>query len=255
MELIDTHTHLYLPPFENRVAAVLEAAQAAGISRCITLGIDVATSRQAIALAEQFPMVWAAVGIHPSEAARAGTAEFHEIAQLAQHPRVVAIGEIGMDFYWKDVPPEPQYQTFEAMLTIAREHDLPVVIHSRKAVREIEWFIQELGIHQLKGQMHCFEAEELDARFFLELGMHISFAGNVTYKGFKYIPTVKAVPLERLLLETDSPYLTPLPHRGKPNEPANLPLVAHRIAEIKQVAVEDLARLTTRNAHQVFWER
>ncbi len=254
MELIDTHTHLYLPPFENRIATVLEAARAAGISRCITLGIDVPTSHQAIALAEQYPMVWAAVGIHPSESAQAGPAEFQEIAQLAQHPRVVAIGEIGMDFYWKDVPPEPQYRTFEAMLAIARDHNLPVVIHSRQAVREIEWFLQELGIHHLRGQMHCFEAEELDAHFFLELGMHISFAGNVTYKGFKYVRTVKAVPLDRLLLETDSPYLTPLPHRGKPNEPAYLPFTAQKIAEMKGISLENLVQATTRNSKELFWK-
>ncbi len=253
MEWIDTHTHLYLPQFENRVEDVLAAAQAAGITRCITLGIDVATSRQAIALAEQFPMVWAAVGIHPSESAKASPADIQEIARLAQHPRVVAIGEIGMDFYWKDVPPEPQYRVFEAMVGIAQEQELPVVIHSRQAVREIEWFLQELGIHQLKGQMHCFEAEPLDARFFLEMGCYISFGGNVTYKGYRYGQTVKTVPVERLLLETDSPYLTPLPHRGQPNQPAFLPITAQKIAEMKGVPLATLAEITTRNARQLFW--
>ncbi len=252
MEMIDTHTHLYLPEFSEDLPKVLERARLAGVQCCITLGIDVATSRQAVALAEQYEMVYAAVGIHPSEAAKATAADFRAIRQLAAHPRVVAIGEVGMDFYWQDVPPEPQYQVFEEMLTIAREMDLPIVIHSRKAVREIEWFVQELGITHLKGQMHCFEAEPLDARFFLELGMHISFAGNVTYRGFKYRSAVKAVPVDRLLLETDAPYLTPLSKRGQRNEPANLPEVARKLAEIHTIPLEELVTTTTANARQLF---
>ena len=252
MEIIDTHTHLYLPELASDLDGVLHRAREAGVHRCITLGIDVATSRRAVALADQYDMIYAAVGIHPSESARATAADIDAIRELAKHPRVVAIGEIGMDFYWQDVPPEPQYRVFEAMLHIAREADLPVVIHSRNAVREIEWFVQELGITHLKGQMHCFEAEELDARFFLDLGMHISIAGNVAYKGFKYLPTVRAIPLNRLLLETDSPYLTPLPKRGQHNEPANIVYVAEKLASIKNIPLDTLITHTTQNARELF---
>jgi len=253
MMYIDTHTHLHFEHFEADRAAVLDRARAAGVRAIITLGTGVPSSQRSLAIARQHAEVFAAVGIHPSEAHQATEKDWNAIKEMASSgEKVVAIGEIGLDFYWKDVPAEAQYPVFRTMLKLAAERNLPVVIHSRSAIREIEWFLQEEGIYQLRGVMHCFEGDITDARFFLDLGMHISFTGNITYKNFRRLEVVRFVPLDRLLLETDSPFLPPVPHRGKRNEPAFLPLIAEKIAEIHKIPLEQVSRKTTENAVQLF---
>jgi len=253
MTYIDTHTHLHFEQFATDREAVLERACAAGVRAIITLGTGVSSSQYSLSIAHQHAEVFAGVGIHPSEAHRASADDWKVIQKLAQtEKKVVAIGEIGLDFYWKNVPAEAQYSVFRSMLKLAADLHLPVVIHSRSAIREMEWFLQEERIHLLRGVMHCFEGDTTDARFFLDLGMHISFTGNITYKNFLRLDVVRFVPLDRLLLETDSPFLPPVPYRGKRNEPAFLPLIAKKIAKIHKTSLEQVAQQTTQNAIQLF---
>ncbi len=253
MIFVDSHTHLHFDSFEADRDAVIQRARQAGVGAILTLGTDWASSRCTLEIAQRYDFIFAAAGIHPSEAQRARSEDLRRIQHLAQnHPKIVAIGEIGLDFYRNNGPPENQYRVFRDMLLIARELDLPVVIHSRAAIREIEWFLQEEGFTRLKGVMHCFEGDTLDARFFLDLGMYISFAGNITYKDFSRSQVVKSVPLERLLLETDSPFLPPEPYRGQRNEPAQVKAVARKIAEIHRVSLDAVAQMTTHNARTLF---
>lgn len=252
MNLIDTHIHLQFPEFDADRQAVLERARRAGVEAVISLATDPASARRCVELAAEHHEVYAAVGIHPSEAHRAGKAAAAQIRRLATpENKVVAIGEIGLDFYWDKTHFREQYAVFGEMLRLAQELSLPVVIHNREAQREMQWFFQEEGWENLNGVMHCFAGDELDARFYLEMGLHISFTANITYPDFRGQEVIRAVPMERLLIETDSPYIAPR-GRGKRNEPANVLLVAEKIAEIRHLTVAEVAAATTENARRLF---
>lgn len=251
--IIDTHTHLQFPDFDPDREAVLERARAAGVVQVITLGTDLASSREALAIAERHPMVFAAAGIHPSEAHLVADGDVAAIDTLIrEHSRIRAVGEIGLDFYWETEHWQAQYAVFGSMLDLAKGLDYPVVIHNRSAQREMEWFFQEAGIASLNGVMHCFEGEVADARFYLDMGLHISFTGNITFRSFRDEAVVRLVPLDRLLLETDSPFITPAPHRGGRNEPAFVGHVAARLAAIHGVPEDEIRRITTANARRLF---
>lgn len=253
MNLIDTHTHLHFPQFDRDRADVIRRATETGVTRMITLGTDLASSIATVEIAEANRSIYAAVGIHPSEAHQADKVSIREIKSLASSNRkVVAIGEIGLDFYWDKTHFKAQYAIFSAMLAIAEELRLPVVIHNRSAHREMEWFFQEEGIHDLQGVMHCFSGDIIDARFYLDMGLHISFTANITYPDFKRLDVVKFVPPDRILLETDSPYMSPHPLRKQRNEPAHVIYVAQKLAEIHGTSVEEIARRTTVNAQRLF---
>lgn len=250
---IDSHTHLHFEEFDRDREAVMARARQAGVEQIISLGTDLFSSRQNLQLTRQFPEVFAAAGIHPSEAHRARPGDVEAVKTLAQSdPRVVAVGEIGLDFYWDSTYHREQYEIFREMLRIAGEIDKPVVIHNRAAQREMEWFFQEAGIETLDGVMHCFAGEVIDARFYLEMGLHISFTANITFRNFRAIDVIRCVPLERLLLETDSPYIAPAGTSEKRNEPANVIRVAEKIAEIYRLPREEIARITTENARRLF---
>ncbi len=253
MELIDTHTHLHWDAFEADREAVLQRAREAGVVQIITLGTDVASSRTSVEIAGQHPPVFAAVGIHPTEAHLARPGDVERIRKLAAtHEKVVAIGEIGLDFYRDTSHYQAQYDIFREMLYLARRLDLPVVIHNRKAHREMEWFFQEEGFFHLKGVMHCFSGDRTDARFYLDMGLHISFTAEITRKHFRRRDVVEYVPLDRLLIETDSPFIPPAQFPKQRNEPAFVVHVARALAEIRKLPVEDIARMTTENARRLF---
>ncbi len=250
---IDTHCHLHLDAFTGDVAAVVSRAHAAGVAAMITLGTDLASSKACASLSSRFPGVYAAAGIHPSEVARARAEDEQALETLIRHhPRIVAVGEIGLDFYWDTTHWEAQYEWFGRMLRLASRLELPVVIHNRRAHREMTWFFQEQGIEQLRGVMHCFSGQVVEARFYLDMGLHISFTANVTYPDFRGREVVKFIPLDRLLLETDAPYMAPQPYRKQRNEPAYLPLLGEAIAGIHRIPVEEVARRTTENAMRLF---
>ncbi len=250
--LIDTHAHLHLQHFDEDRDAIIQRAIEAGVVKTITIGTDVASSRQAIALAEKYKSVFAAVGIHPTDCGNAGDADFEEIHKLAQHSRVVAIGEIGLDYYWKTVSPEVQRKAFVRQLALARESNMPVIIHNREAGESLLQTLRAEDIHELRGVFHCFSENFDFARRVLELGCYISFTGNLTYKKSTLPEVAAQIPLDRMMIETDAPFMTPVPHRGKRNEPAYVAHVAEKLAEIKKLPLAEIAKITTGNAHRLF---
>jgi TatD DNase family protein len=248
-DLFDTHAHLHFPEFAGDLDAVLARARAAGVRRILTIGTDVPTSRAAVALAAREPDVWAAVGIHPHEAAEADDAALAEIERLARAPRVVAIGETGLDFFRNLSPRDAQERAFRGQLALARRTGRPVLVHCREAHEETLALIGEIDVRQTGGIMHCFSGDVAIARRCLDLGLLVSLAGPVTYPRPGALPEVaRFVPGERLVVETDCPFLPPQPYRGKRNEPAYLAITAARVAELRGEPLADLAARMSENA-------
>ena len=252
-ELFDTHAHLHFPEFAGDLDAVLARARAAGVRRMVTIGTDVATSRAAAALAAREPDVWAAVGIHPHEAADADEAALAEIVRLASSPRVVAIGETGLDFFRDRSPREAQTRAFTAQVALARRLGKPVLVHCRDAHAETLALLAADGPLERGGIMHCFSGDVALARRCIELGLLVSLAGPVTYPKPGALPDVaRAIPADRLVVETDCPFLPPQPYRGKRNEPAYLAITAARVAELRGEPLADLAGRMSENARALF---
>ena len=248
-DLFDTHAHLHFPEYAADLPDVLARARAAGVRRMLTIGTDVETSRAAVALAGREPDVWAAVGIHPHDAASADDTALAELERLAGVARVVAIGETGLDFFRDLSPRAAQARAFRAQLALARRLGKPVVVHCRDAHAETLAILAEARVGDTGGIMHCFSGDLDVARRCLDLGLLISLAGPVTYPKARALPDVaRAVPADRLVIETDCPFLPPQPHRGKRNEPAYLTITAARVAELRGEPLEDLAARTTANA-------
>ena len=250
----DTHAHLHFPEFAADLSAVLDRTREAGVRFILTIGTDVEDSRAAVALAEAHADVYAAVGIHPHDAAGADEAALEELERLARaSPKVVAIGEVGLDYYRNLSPREAQVRAFERQLDLARRLAKPVLIHCREAHAEALEILRRARVRELGGVMHCFSGSPDVARQCLELGLLISLAGPVTYPNARKLPEVATVvPLDRLVVETDCPFLPPQPYRGKRNEPAYLPITASRVAELKGRPVEELGAVMTRNALALF---
>ncbi|MEW6172522.1 MAG: TatD family hydrolase [Bacillota bacterium] len=252
MKLIDTHCHLNDRRFDKDRPAVLQAAGAAGVEKIINVGYDIASSEQGVALAHSHPGIFAVVGVHPHDAAKASPDYLQVLKRLAGKKKILAIGEIGLDYY-RDLSPRPtQRKVFVEQLKVAREVELPVVIHCREAIPDVYDILSREAIG-LPGVMHCFSGNWEEAGRFLALGFYISIAGPVTFtKNDSLVEVVKLAPLERLLLETDAPYLAPVPYRGKRNEPAYLVHTARRVAEVRGLSLEEVAQATTENAAQLF---
>jgi TatD DNase family protein len=252
-ELFDTHAHLHFPEFADDLPAVLERARAAGVRRLVTIGTDAATTAAAIALAGRLDGVWATAGIHPHDAAEADEAAFAEIERLARDERVVAIGEIGLDLFRNLSPREAQERTFRRLLDLARRLDKPAVMHCRDAHAETLAVLEEERVREIGGIMHCFSGDVAIARRCLDLGLAISLAGPVTYPNARALPEVaRFVPGDRLVVETDCPFLPPQGHRGRRNEPAYLALTAARVAELRGEPLEILGPRTSDNARRLF---
>jgi TatD DNase family protein len=258
MPLFDTHAHLDQEEFDVDRAAVIERAVAAGVEQILCVGVDAASSAAAVKLADEFPQVYAAVGIHPNSAAAAKTDDWERIFKLLDHPRVVAIGETGLDRYWDTVPFELQQENFLRHLQLSRERNLPVIIHCRDAQEDLLPMLHvAAAAGPLRGILHAMSGDAVMAEECVALGLHISFAGNVTYKNKKFEVLRAAavvVPDDRLLVETDSPYLTPEPYRGKQkrNEPANVVYTAAFLAELRDQSQEEIADRTFQNAQSLF---
>jgi TatD DNase family protein len=251
--LFDTHAHLHFPEFAGDLDAVLERARQAGVSRFLTIGTDVATSRAAVALAAREPDVWASVGIHPHDSASADDAALLEIERLASAPRVVAIGETGLDFFRDLAPHDAQERAFRAQLALARRVHKPVVVHCRNAHEETLALLASEGVRETGGIMHCFSGDVGIARRCLDLGLLLSLAGPVTYPKPGALPEVaRMVPADRLVVETDCPFLPPQGFRGKRNEPAHLAITAARVAELRGEPLAELAARMSENARALF---
>lgn len=252
LDLVDTHAHLHFPQFAADLPEALARARAAGVRRLVTVGTDVAGSAAAVALAQAEPDVWATVGIHPHDAASADEPALAEIARLAGEPRVVAIGEIGLDFFRNLASRDDQARVFRRLLGLARSAGKPVVIHCRDAHAEVMQILAAEKVQDVGGIMHCFSGDVAVARQCLDLGLIISLAGPVTYPNARALPAVaRFVPGDRLVIETDCPFLPPQGYRGRRNEPAYLAITAARVAELRGVPLPTLARELTANACRV----
>ena len=252
LELFDTHAHLHVPEFDADRAEMMARARQAGVTRMLTIGTEIPTSRAAVALAESEPDVWASVGVHPHDAAEADADVLTEIERLAGGPRVVAVGEIGLDFFRDLSPREAQERVFRHCIGLARRVRKPVVVHCRDAHAEVLAILAEERVSEAGGIMHCFSGDVAIARRCLDLGLLISLAGPVTYPNARALPEVaRFVPADRLVIETDCPFLPPQGYRGKRNEPAYLALTAARVAELRGEPLEDFARRASDNARRL----
>ena len=252
--LVDTHAHLDDAAYAADHAEVVARAEAAGVTRVVTVGTDLPSCRRAIALSELHAGVYAAVGVHPHEASRVDAVALGELRDLARRPKVVAIGEIGLDFYRDLSPRSDQRRAFRAQLTLAGELGLPVVVHDREAHAEVLATLREWAgsFPGAKGVLHCFSGDEAMAREALALGFYVSFAGPLTYPNATRLQRLAAtLPLASMLVETDCPYLTPAPLRGKRNEPANVALVAEKLAALRGLSLAQVAEATTDNAKRL----
>jgi TatD DNase family protein len=252
--LVDTHAHLMDAAYADDLLAVLDRATAADVSTIVCVGYDLASSRAAIGLASQHPGLFATVGVHPNYLAEAPPDWLRELRTLAVSPRVVGIGEIGLDYYRTYTPGAAQREGFGAQLALAAELDLPVVIHCRDAEVDLIRTLEDRpAIGSSAGIWHCFSGSEAAMRAAVRQGYYISFAGTVTFKNAGVLRAVaEQVPDERLLLETDSPYLSPWPHRGQRNEPARVRLTAELVAAVRRTTLGELAERTTANAARLF---
>jgi TatD DNase family protein len=253
--LVDSHCHLDLLDFDRLGLTsdeVVKSAKAAGVERILTIGINLTEAQRVIDIANKYDGVFSSVGLHPSEKVDIEPVESDYLA-LASNPKVVAIGEMGLDYYYNKEGFDNQRERFRRQIRVARQCHKPIIVHTRDAVEDTMMILRDEKATECGGVMHCFtEGAEL-ARFALDLGFYISFSGIVTFKNAKNVQVVaKEVPLNRILIETDAPYLTPVPLRGKPNQPANVRFVAEYLAQLKDVPYETVCEQTTANFNTLF---
>ena len=252
MRLFDTHAHYDSGAFNADRMEVLASLGEQGVELVLNPGCDLDSSRTAVSLADRFPFVYAAVGVHPSDCAGFAQESLDSLRSLAGHPKVRAVGEIGLDYYWKDnPPPEFQQKVFHAQLELAQELDLPVIVHDREAHRDC---LEAVKAHpQVTGVYHCYSGSLEDAKTLVKLGWTLSFTGVVTYKNArKSLEIIQWLPMERIMIETDSPYLTPEPFRGKRNDSGYVYRVAETIAQVKGLDPEEAARIALENGKRFF---
>ncbi len=251
--LTDTHTHLNAEAFAEDQEEVIQRAIDQGVTRILNIGFNRETIPTSITLAEKYEFIYSAVGWHPQDAKDMQPHDLEWIESLCDHPKVVAIGEIGLDYYWDTSPKEVQHNVFREQIRLARKVKLPIIIHNRDAHQDILTILKEEKAEEVGGVMHCFSGSWEMAKQCLDMNLYISFGGPITFKNAKQPKEVLAkVPLNRLLIETDAPYLTPHPYRGKRNESGYVRLVAEAAAEIKQLKLEEICKVTTRNAVDLF---
>ena len=252
--LVDSHAHIQGEEFSGDIDDVIQRAKQAGVEKIIVVGGagDLASNRRAVELAHSHGGLFATVGMHPHDAKAVSEEELAQLRELAKDSKVVAIGETGLDFYYNHSPREMQIEIFRRFIRMARATGLPLIVHDRDAHQEIAELLRAEGEGKLRGVIHCFTGDDDAAKVFLDLGFYISFSGIITFKNAAPLrDAAKKIPLDRLLVETDSPYLAPVPHRGKRNEPAFVRLVAETIATVRGLALNDVAEITTRNVHDL----
>jgi TatD DNase family protein len=250
---IDTHAHLFYPNFDGELDEILSRAKQNSIEYILVPATDLKTAEQVIELTQKYEMIYGAVGVHPHDTKDLDSSLIPKIEKLAKNKKIVAIGEIGLDYYYDFSPKEKQIEAFKAQIDLALKLDLPVIIHNRDSDEDMMNIIRSYCGSGLKGQFHCFNGSLKDAMELVGMNFMISFTGNITYKKADNLrQTLQHVSPENLLLETDSPFMTPVPHRGKRNEPSYVKFVAEKIAELHKLRVEDVARITSFNAFRIF---
>lgn len=253
--LIDSHAHIQGKEYAGETDAVIRRAQDAGVEQIVVVGGagDLSSNESAVVLAKSNANLYATVGMHPHDAKDVGAEELRLLKDLLSQPKVVAVGETGLDYYYNHSPRAIQRKVFAEFIHLARETGLPLVVHERDAAVEAAEILKDEGAGNLRGVIHCFTGDYDAARRYLELGLYVSFTGIITFKNADPLrDVVRKVPLERMLVETDSPYLTPVPFRGKRNEPAYVRFVAEAVAKVKGMRFEEVAETTTRNVKSLF---
>ena len=250
--MIDSHCHLYFDHFDGRRDDIIEEARQAGVHTIINIGVDLQTSRDSIALAERYDSIYATVGVHPHDSKTMTADTIDQIKALTRHEKVVAIGEIGLDFYRDHSPRDVQRKAFRRQLELAVETRLPIVIHTREAFRDTVDIVKDFTGSIPGGVFHCFPGDADDAFEVIELGFHVSVGGSMTYKNSRMAKMATEVPLESILLETDAPFLTPVPFRGKTNRPAYVRHVCDKLAELKAIGATEVEKITDRNCQKLF---
>jgi len=250
--LIDSHAHLDDPRFDSDRSDLLQRAWDAGIRKILTIGNGGGPDQMGcgIPIADAHEWIYTSVGVHPHDAAKVEERHYAEMEEMAKHPKVVAIGETGLDYYYDNSPRDTQRQVFYNQLSVARKLDLPVIIHTRDADADTERILKETA--PTSGVIHCFTSGDELADFALSIGFYISFSGIVTFPNARSLATIRRIPPDRILLETDCPYLAPVPHRGRRNEPAFVADTARFVAAVRGIALDELAAQVAANFHRLF---
>lgn len=251
--IFDSHTHLNAEQFNDDIPETIERAKELGVTKMAVVGFDTPTIEKSLQLSHDYSNIYSIIGWHPTEAGSYTKDIEKKLQEQLTMPKVVALGEIGLDYYWMEDPKEVQAEVFRRQIAIAKEMNLPISIHTREALADTYQILKEEDIRDIGGIMHSFSGDFEWAKRFLDLGMHISFSGVVTFKKAQDVQEAPThVPLDRLLVETDAPYLAPVPYRGKRNEPGYTRYTVEKIAELRHLPVEEVALQTWKNAHRLF---
>ncbi|EOS7926663.1 TatD family hydrolase [Enterococcus hirae] len=251
--IFDSHTHLNAEQFNDDIPETIERAKELGVTKMAVVGFDTQTIEKSLQLSHDYSNIYSIIGWHPTEAGSYTKDIEKKLQEQLTMPKVVALGEIGLDYYWMEDPKEVQAEVFRRQIAIAKEMNLPISIHTREALADTYQILKEEDIRDIGGIMHSFSGDFEWAKRFLDLGMHISFSGVVTFKKAQDVQEAAThVPLDRLLVETDAPYLAPVPYRGKRNEPGYTRYTVEKIAELRNLPVEEVALQTWKNAHRLF---
>ena len=253
LEIFDTHTHLNVENFKGIEQEEINLARELGVTKMNVVGFDQETIERSLELSDQFPEVYSTIGWHPTEAGSYTQEIEGMIVKNLSNPKVIALGEIGLDYHWMEDPKEVQFEVFKRQIQLSKDHDLPFVVHTRDALEDTYQIIKEAGVGPRGGIMHSFSGSLADAQKFVDLGMMISFSGVVTFKKALDIQeAAQHLPLDKILVETDAPYLAPVPKRGRENKTAYTRYVVEKIAELRGMTVEEVADATYRNAMRMF---
>lgn len=251
--IFDTHTHLNVAQFDEDIPETIARAKELGVTEMAVVGFDTPTIDKSLALSRDYEDIYSIIGWHPTEAGSYSKDIEADLQSKLTLPKVVALGEIGLDYYWMEDPKDVQDKIFRRQIAIAREMNLPISVHTREAIEDTYRILKEERIHAVGGIMHSFSGDTEWMARFLDLGMHISISGVVTFKKAIEVQEVAAaVPFDKLLIETDAPYLAPVPYRGKRNEPGYTRYVAERVAELRETTLAEVAEKTRQNAHKLF---
>ena len=249
-QFIETHAHLDM--IKRKSSDVVQEALANGVFKIITIGVDIESSEDNLLLSEKLENVYTAIGFHPHESKKMNSDEYFKLEKMLLNPKNVALGEIGLDYYYQHSTIEEQKTAFREQIDLAKKYDLPIIIHDRDAHQDTMEILKEKG-KDLKIVFHCFSGDRQMAQWCIKNNYYFGIGGVVTFKNAKnLVQIVKEIPLKNILLETDSPFLTPIPYRGKPNEPKYIPIIAEKIAEIKGIKIDEVGKVTTENARKIF---
>jgi TatD DNase family protein len=254
---IDTHAHLNYPGIQDNIESILKRAAISGVEKIIVPATTYISSLEVVELIQKHDMLYGAVGIHPTELKDFDESHLEKIDGLCKENKIVAIGEIGLDYYWEPYDAELQKNVLKAQLRIAKKHNLPVIIHNRKSSEDLMQILrEEYKAGMLKGQFHSFSGDKKMADECIQMGFYISFTGNITYKPnestLRAYEIIKSAPIDKLLLETDTPYLPPVPYRGKKNEPSYIKYTAGKIAELRGISIDEIGKITVENAKKLY---